>query len=365
MKTVLLLRSAALGDFILSAPAFSMIRRIYSDYNIVLLTISSANKKIRSQVSIYSGGTSSFPWVDLASPHLVDQIVGIDSLSSPTSILKVRKKLSVFDIKLCIMLLDPCAPWLGKLKKLILLRFLVGFAPIYGWRGHGSIKGDRMALKEKGLLRHHVHGPLQFLSELNPAISYYDDDLEFDLRPTQESERWAENWTKDFCQDGGRLVAIAPGALQVHKQWPLESFQQLLMALLMQFNDLHFVILGTPNDKPLGQLLANLHPTRISNLAGLTTIDQSAALLKRVFLLIGNDGGAMHLGDAMGSKVISIVPGIEYPDSIEPWHNKDLVIRLPIECAPCYSFTYCPQGHQRCMRDIPVATVLSRCQSVL
>ena len=73
---------------------------------------------------------------------------------------------------------------------------------------------------------------------------------------------------------------------------------------------------------------------------------------KVCFLLIGNDGGAMHLGDAMGSKVISIVPEVEYPDSIEPWHNKDLAIRLPIECSPCYSIMHCPQGHQPCMSDI-------------
>jgi heptosyltransferase-2 len=73
----------------------------------------------------------------------------------------------------------------------------------------------------------------------------------------------------------------------------------------------------------------------------------------------------MHLGDAMGCKVVSIVPGIEYPDSIEPWHNKSLAVRHAVECSPCYNFNTCPKGHKRCMTELPVGRVLQRCISVL
>jgi heptosyltransferase-2 len=108
-----------------------------------------------------------------------------------------------------------------------------------------------------------------------------------------------------------------------------------------------------------------IDPERVCNLAGVTSIAQSAALLRRCILLVGNDGGAMHLGDAMGCKVVSIVPGIEYPDSIEPWHNKALAVRHPVDCSPCYNFVTCPQGHNRCMTELPVERVLERCDSVL
>ena len=73
----------------------------------------------------------------------------------------------------------------------------------------------------------------------------------------------------------------------------------------------------------------------------------------------------MHLGDAMGAKVISLIPGIEFEDSIEPWNNKDNAIRLPIVCAPCYSFLSCPLGHNKCMTDISVESVSKKLDAIL
>ncbi|QWD48034.1 glycosyltransferase family 9 protein [Polynucleobacter paneuropaeus] len=365
MKSILVLRYAALGDFIMAVPALTKIRSSFSGHKIILLTTHTSEKSIQKLVSSYVGGASYVPWVDLVMPNLIDQVEVIKDVFNIRQLWSLRTKFSNIDFDAGILLLDPCSPWVGRIKKLILLRFLLGMAPIYGWRSKGSINGDVSLLKLSGSLRHHVHGPLQFLSELPEPQTYKDDELRFDLRPSCDSERWASSWmAKGNIQDK-RLVAIAPGSLQPHKQWPIESYSQLIEALLISYDDIYLVILGAPKDKAIGEAMVTLNPDRISNLAGVTTIDQSAAFLRYVTLLIGNDGGAMHLGDAMGCKVISLVPGIEYPDSVEPWHNKDLAIRWPVDCAPCYSFTNCPQGHQKCMREIPVAVVLAKCKTVL
>ena len=73
----------------------------------------------------------------------------------------------------------------------------------------------------------------------------------------------------------------------------------------------------------------------------------------------------MHLADAVGATVVSIVPGLEFPDSIEPWHNIDRAIRHPVPCAPCYSFTCCPEGHNRCMKELSIAAVLRQVRRAL
>lgn len=365
MKSVLVFRSAALGDFVMAAPALQKLRENFPGREIVLLTIQTSEKSVQQLVATYAGGRTHVPWVGLVMPHLVDQVVVIENLSSWRYLWTLRQRLLAFDFEAAVLMLDPCSPWAGRMKKLMLLRFLLGFVPIYGWRGRGSIRKDVAVLKANGLLRHHVHGPLQFLSDLSPPLSYIEEELKFDLRTSADAETWVQAWMEQQGLGKQRLLALVPGSLQPHKQWPLEFFQELVLTLLQQYRDLHVVVLGTSKDRNLGDTLVAQNPERISNLAGVSSIDQSAALLKRVALLVGNDGGAMHLGDAMGCKVISLVPGIEYPDSIEPWHNKDMAVRWPVECAPCYSFTNCPQGHQRCMREIPVATVLSQCQSVL
>jgi heptosyltransferase-2 len=246
--------------------------------------------------------------------------------------------------------------------KRLLLRFLLGPIPVLGLRG----SSDPFQLKRKDLLKHHVHGPLQFLSEMSPSRKYNDADLVFDLRPGHEAIAWASAWLRENrLSDRKRLVAVAPGSIQPHKRWPLESFKSLLQSLLESYDDAYFLVIGTPADKELGDVLTAIEPQRIRNLAGTTSIAQSAALLQQCHLLVGNDGGAMHLGDAMGCKVVSIVPGIEFPDSIEPWHNKALAVRHPVECSPCYNFVSCPQGHNRCMTELPVERVLANCSLVL
>lgn len=369
MKTVLVFRSAALGDFVMASPALLELRKKFLDCHIVLLTISSADKAQRAKVEKYTEDKLQMPWIELSIPHLIDEVVVLQSVNDLSYLWKLRKQLLAYAFNAAILMLDPCAPWLGRIKKLLLIRFLVGFVPVFGWRWQGAIRQDSknaLQLKQLGTLKHHVHGPLQFLSEMSPPSKYNDMDLVFDLRPGNEAVAWASIWLrKNLARDGKRLIAIAPGSIQPHKRWPLESFKSLLESLLSRYDDAHFLVIGTPADKELGDVLVAIEPKRIHNLAGITSIAQSAALLKQTHLLVGNDGGAMHLGDAMGCKVVSIVPGIEFPDSIEPWHNKALAVRHPVECSPCYNFVFCPQGHNRCMTELPIERVLTSCISVL
>lgn len=365
MKSILVLRSAALGDFIMTVPALQKLREAFPGRRIVLLTIQTTQKKTQQLVASYAGSTNSVPWVSLVMPHLVDDVVVMGSMSSWKDVKVLCERIAGVTFEAGVLMVEPCTPWLSRFKKLLLLCWVLRGAPLYGWRGPGSLNGDRARLKQNGLLRHHVHGPLQFLAELSPPRGYTDADLDFDLRPRADAHAWALAWLAQRDLLGRRLVAIAPGAIQPHKQWPLESFQMLLQRLLMQYADVMVVIVGTPNDRALGDVLCAEAPARVFNVAGESSIAESAALFTQVQLLVGNDGGAMHLGDAMGCKVVSIVPGIEYPDTIEPWHNKDLAVRWPLDCAPCYSFTSCPKGHQRCMRELPVDLVWSQCQKVL
>lgn len=369
MKSVLVFRSAALGDFVIANPAFAEVRKSFPNHRVVLLTISSADKAQQAKVEKYAGNTQKLPWVELAMPHLIDEVVTIREIGQFNYMWRLRQQLLGYNFEAVVLMLDPCAPALGRLKKLLLLIYLVGVLPIYGWRGRGALKNsltNSHLLKAKGFLKHHVHGPLQFLSELPSPQEYRDEELIFDLRPGESACRWASTWLLEHgLSEGTRLLAVAPGSIQPHKRWPLESFRSLLLSLLEHYDDAYFLVIGTPADKELGDVLNAIDPQRIYNLAGITSIAQSAALLQHCHLLVGNDGGAMHLGDAMGCKVVSIVPGIEFPDSIEPWHNKELAVRHPVECSPCYNFVFCPQGHNRCMTELPVERVLVNCMSVL
>jgi len=362
VNSILIFRSAALGDFIMSSPAFAEVRRAFPRHRVLLLTIHSANKSQRNKVGSYAGDTNSVPWVELVRPHLLDDFIVLKSTTDIAYLFQLRQYLGLCHIDKAICMTDVWAPLSSRLKKWLLLRLLIGAKPILGWRGAGNAR----QLKKKGELKHHVHGPLKFLSEMVPPRLYRDEELVFDLRPGQSAIDWASGWLQQNSYNSGkRLLAVAPGSIQPHKRWPLESFKQLVDSILCRYEDIQVIVIGTPADRILGDALVDVAPVRVVNLAGVTTIAQSAAILQRCKLLVGNDGGAMHLGDAMGCKVVSIVPGIEYPDSVEPWHNKALSVRHPVECSPCYNFNTCPKGHNRCMTELPIERVLERCTSVL
>jgi len=365
MKSILVFRPAALGDFVMSSPALREVRKNFPERHVVLLTVPSITKDQRVRVSKYTGDRLSVPWLELVMPHLVDEFFILDSVTHLGFLWNLRRKLRSFHFEAVILMIDSGAKWQGRIKKVLLMFFLVGFVPVLGWRGPGTLTGNRVGLKKRGLLRHHVHGPLHFLAELNPPKIYKDEDLVFDLRPGQVAEEWVSDWLVENKKESKRLVAIAPGSIQPHKRWPEQSFMELISRLLAAYPDVAIVVLGTPDDKGLGETLMTISSKRIFNLAGVTSIVQSAALLRKCALLVGNDGGAAHLADAMGCQVVSIIPGIEYPDSVEPWHNKALAVRYPVSCAPCYNFIFCPEKHNNCMKDLPVNLVLENCKKVL
>jgi heptosyltransferase-2 len=359
-KSVLVFRSAALGDFIMSNPAFVELRKCFPEHRVILLTMHSADKSQREKVAKYAGDSKSMPWIELIMPHLVDEFVVLKS-NNPIYLWQLRRYFSKYKFECAVVMSDVWGVRMGRWKKLFLMRFLLGFIPVLGWRG----VSDPWRLMVEGRLKHHVHGPLQFLSEMQPPRVYRDENLRFDVRPGAGAIEWVENWLRENTLSNKRLVVIAPGSIQPHKFWPENSFCILIKELLSKYSDISIVLVGTPNHWELANRLLSLAPDRVHNLAGKSSVAQSAALMARSSLVVGNDGGAMHLADSMGAIVISIVPGIEFPDSIEPWHNKARAVRHEVDCSPCYNFLYCPQGHNKCLVDLPVEKVLSKCIDVL
>jgi heptosyltransferase II len=362
-RNILVFRSCGLGDFVLSAPAFHMLRKRFPSSHITLLTLQTTDRQVAKKVAAYAGGNNAAPWVELLRPHLIDDVIVLNNPRSTLDFLQARRILGRTKYDLVIQMIDVGVPWRRRLTKVLFVAALLGFKPQLGWRRAGTIESGKVPDTDPQL-GHHVFGPMQFAKELD-GQDFASEDVTFDLKPDDDSKRWAKRWLKDNVQEGHRLIAFAPGAIHAHKNWPTERFAQLAKQILDTSRDLTIVVAGTNNDSEKAVSIVKVDPLRIKDICGQTSIAQSAALFEHCALVVGNDGGAMHLADAMGAKVVSIVPGIEFPNSIEPWHNIDHAIRNPVECAPCYSFTYCPAGHNRCMLDIPLKVVFDQCRTII
>ena len=362
-RRILLLRTAALGDFLFSVPAMVQLRKQYPDAKIVLLTATTTTSAHRAAVESYTGAAS-LPWLSFMMPAAINEAICIHSFDLKTLWTKIRKKVSEMRPDTTVILAHPGEAGMSLFKKIVFLRLLGVRCNIYGWRVRASNRWFRKMQYQAGRFEHHVFGPLRSIAELPcmPPVEEMEITFPLHLEPT------ARPWSEDLWRKRGwlsaRVVAVAPGSVHSHKRWPIEHFIALCQELVGNYQ-VSIVVIGTVLDKSLGESLVEAVNGDVVNLAGETTLSQSAALLERCNLLVGNDGGAMHLGSAMGCPVVSIVPGIEYPDSIEPFFSRDLAVRHPVSCAPCYSFTHCPMEHNECMAELPVPDVLECCARVL
>lgn len=364
VRSIAVLRPAGLGDFIMSTPAFVRLRRAFPGARITLVTLHSQDVAQAAKVRVYAGGERVASWIELIRPHALDDVCVLAPIRNWRSLLEARRAMAKVRPDLIVQMFDPGTPYRRRALKMAFMAALCGPVRQIGWRQPGQIHPGRPPAIDPRL-GHHVLGPLQFLREMEERPVLPGENVVFDVRPGNEAEEWSRQWVVAEGIGSRRLVAIAPGAIHDHKQWPLELFGKLLHNLAEHRDDLEFIVMGSPKDDELGQALAASLPGRVRNLCGRSSIAQSAAIFQRCALVVGNDGGAMHLADAMGARVVSIVPGLEFPSSIEPWHNQDRAIRHPVPCAPCYSFTFCPQGHRRCMMDLPLSAVQAQCERAL
>lgn len=144
-----------------------------------------------------------------------------------------------------------------------------------------------------------------------------------------------------------RYAVLLPGANWVTKRWPVERFAALQRPLRERFG-LQTVIAGGPDDEELARQIPGV------NLVGKTTLRQLVALLEGADLVIANDSGPMHIAAALGRPLV--VPfGPTNAARTGPYGRPDSVIRVGIECSPCYS-RRC--SHISCLKWLEVDAVL-------
>ncbi len=151
-------------------------------------------------------------------------------------------------------------------------------------------------------------------------------------------------------------IAIAPGVVYgPAKQWPKENFRQLISDLEKKGENV--VIIGTSDDKPLGDYLAKSNKSAL-NLCGKTSLNELIAVLARSKTLISNDSGTMHIMAALQKPQIAVF-GSTSTVWTSPVNEKAEVLTLNMDCAPCFK-RECPFNHYDCLNGITTEMVMEK-----
>lgn len=150
------------------------------------------------------------------------------------------------------------------------------------------------------------------------------------------------------------FVVIFPGASIVERQWGAERFSEVAKQLAVK--GFRIVVVGGREDLVEGDLIAGAGGL---NLAGLTTLAETAAVIARSCLVISGDSGVLHIAVGLDIPTVSLFgPGIA--SKWAPRGEKHIVLNRLLACSPCTRFGTtppCPQG-VRCMNEITAAQVL-------
>ncbi len=85
-------------------------------------------------------------------------------------------------------------------------------------------------------------------------------------------------------------------------------------------------------------------------------------MIKKAKLLITNDSAPLHLGCAVGTKVLAIF-GPTDPDRYGPTGEFDIVMSTKLSCSPCESAT-CERSHE-CMKLVSATDVFGAAKLML
>ncbi len=172
------------------------------------------------------------------------------------------------------------------------------------------------------------------------------------------------------------LVALHPGAGAYSKAriWPVERFADVAQNIIERYHA-SIIIVGGPDEVDAAASLERLvNSPAVHNLAGKTTVHETAALIERCSLFIGNDSGPMHIAAAVGTPVVAVF-GPSNKDAWGPYtppgkHNPHRIVTRHLPCQPCFYRAHslglregC--GPRPCLTGLHSDPVLAACEAAL
>jgi heptosyltransferase-2 len=156
---------------------------------------------------------------------------------------------------------------------------------------------------------------------------------------------------------------MAPGAAYGGaKRWPSEYFAEVA-ARLVRDRQMNCVLVGSSADAAttawVGALVPDDARARVIDLAGDTSLDTLAGVLRLASACVSNDSGAMHLAGAVGVPLAALFGPTRERETapLSGVGGRSEVLINHVWCRPCM-LRECPLDH-RCMKGLSPTRVVN------
>jgi ADP-heptose:LPS heptosyltransferase len=234
-------------------------------------------------------------------------------------------------------------------------RFLCGFDTL----GRGRFHTHRVRYSDQ---IYEVYSFLALAAALTGQKYEFDPDRPF-LTVDDKWRDWAEQTLAPHGNQ--RIAVIVPGASTPHKYWAPNRYAETARWLVEQ--GFFVVLLGGRDTLATSDRIAStLQPARVLNLAGKTSLAQTAAVVERATIYVSSDTGALHLAYGVGTPTVHMF-GSGIMEKWAPQGRRYVVVNKGLPCSPCTRYGYTPPCpyNVACMDAIEVADVTAAIQEVL
>jgi heptosyltransferase III len=226
------------------------------------------------------------------------------------------------------------------LEKLIVLEEKRSLKRWYNlWRACRGERWDMVVDLRGSALAFLLMARKRFVWRKNDSLNHRTEQLaammRLDIVPSphiamsEERERMAAR-AYDFTSNP--VIALAPAANWVGKEWPCENFVALVTALkkkIPQFRSAKIALFASPGERDQIKPLYEALPfDDIIDCVGAHDLLTTSALLKQCTLFIGNDSGLMHMAAAVGTPTVGLF-GPSRDEHYAPMGKSTCFIRTP------------------------------------
>lgn len=239
----------------------------------------------------------------------------------------------------------------------------------FNFKGRGRFLTDSLRLRgfsSRSVAEHYLD-LLRMLDFPRPGRVEWSIPL-----PETAQQQAAEQLSLHGLQNSNFAVVVPGGGASWgpnagHKRWPPERFAQVADTLRTR-HGLEILLAGDGREQALCAEVAGKMSAPPKGTLQVPSLLALAAILKRSRLVVGNDGGTLHLAAAAGAPTVSIFGPVDSsvygpaPDSAPA-----RVVARTLACRPCYrnfKMPDCPWDHI-CLKQLDVEPVLKAAGELL
>jgi len=328
IKQILLIRTAYIGDVIMTLPMLKPLKERFSGASIAVLTSLGGreillNNPYVDDVLVYE------PFWFYARP-LRDYLKFLGQLRKRQFDLTIEARADIRDILFLVF------PTRSRAK----LSYAVG---------GGSCFLTHVAPYEK--LKHKV----EYHLDLVRFLGCRTDSVEWGIYLTETEKEEVARLLRDSSVSTPFICAHPGGRLPL-KRWPTHRCASLYDRMIDRFG-LPLVLLSAGSEIGLVGEIAGMMRNRPILLAGKTTIRQLSGVIAKAALLVCNDSAPMHIAAALGTPTIAIF-GPSKSIETGPYGKGHLIVEKDFPCRWSCDETQCTNNnYQACMDAITVDDV--------